>query len=264
MTDRLIDLAAAAVQHAQAAARNVQQTEAAAQAVSAGSQKCARSTELAPSSCCICALCVKPSVTTPQLLATCMWHVALPKLGADVVVLLVVFVACLAVGPGLHCGECAGRYPVHEGAALHRAAGTHSSPRFAAATAATGVWPRIVQCCVHTQPNLGFAGHGSLALAVGSRQCSAAHSSCGVYGRACLHCLQVSLVVLDSATFHFRQDFTDAAQRSRLMLSMAQQLAQLAEQRGVAVVMVNQVCARTGGVCLASLSPAAVVNAGCV
>lgn len=52
---------------------------------------------------------------------------------------------------------------------------------------------------------------------------------------------QVALVVLDSATFHFRQDFTDAAQRSRLMLSMAQQLAQLAEQRGVAVVMVNQV-----------------------
>lgn len=50
-------------------------------------------------------------------------------------------------------------------------------------------------------------------------------------------------MVLDSATFHFRQDFTDAAQRSRLMLSMAQQLAQLAEQRGVAVVMVNQVCA---------------------
>jgi RecA/RadA recombinase len=48
-------------------------------------------------------------------------------------------------------------------------------------------------------------------------------------------------VVLDSATFHFRQDFTDAAQRSRLMLSMAQQLAQLAEQRDVAVVMVNQV-----------------------
>lgn len=55
---------------------------------------------------------------------------------------------------------------------------------------------------------------------------------------------QVALVVLDSATFHFRQDFTDAAQRSRLMLSMAQQLAQLAEQRGVAVVMVNQVSHR--------------------
>lgn len=54
-------------------------------------------------------------------------------------------------------------------------------------------------------------------------------------------CVQVSLVVLDSATFHFRQDFTDAAQRSRLMLSMAQQLAEVAEQRGVAVVMVNQV-----------------------
>lgn len=53
--------------------------------------------------------------------------------------------------------------------------------------------------------------------------------------------LQVSLIVLDSATFHFRQDFTDAAQRSRLLLAMAQQLAQVAEQRGVAIVMVNQV-----------------------
>jgi hypothetical protein len=63
---------------------------------------------------------------------------------------------------------------------------------------------------------------------------------------ASLCCLQVSLVVLDSATFHFRQDFTDAAQRSRLMLSMAQQLAQVAEQRGVAVVMVNQVCTGVG------------------
>jgi RecA/RadA recombinase len=53
--------------------------------------------------------------------------------------------------------------------------------------------------------------------------------------------VQIALVVLDSATFHFRQDFSDAAQRSRLMLAMAQQLAQVAEQRGVAVVMVNQV-----------------------
>lgn len=138
MTDRLIDLAAAAVQRAQAAARNVQQTEAAAQAVSAGSQTCVRSTELVPIPCCICALRVKPSVTT--LYSSCQRACGMSPSDADVVVLLVVLVACPAVGPGLHCGECAGRYPVHEGAALHRAAGTHSSPRFAAATAATGVW----------------------------------------------------------------------------------------------------------------------------
>jgi RAD51-like protein 2 len=52
---------------------------------------------------------------------------------------------------------------------------------------------------------------------------------------------QVALIVLDSATFHFRQAFPDAGQRARLMTSMAQQLAGLAEQHGVAVVMMNQV-----------------------
>jgi RAD51-like protein 2 len=51
----------------------------------------------------------------------------------------------------------------------------------------------------------------------------------------------VALIVLDSATFHFRQAFPDAGQRARLMTSMAQQLAALAEQHGVAVVMMNQV-----------------------
>ncbi|WIA36239.1 hypothetical protein OEZ86_007571 [Tetradesmus obliquus] len=55
---------------------------------------------------------------------------------------------------------------------------------------------------------------------------------------------QVSLVVLDSATFHFRQAFPDAGQRARLMTAMAQQLAALAEQHGVAVVMMNQVVMR--------------------
>ncbi|KAF6266070.1 hypothetical protein COO60DRAFT_641728 [Scenedesmus sp. NREL 46B-D3] len=55
---------------------------------------------------------------------------------------------------------------------------------------------------------------------------------------------QVALIVLDSATFHFRQAFPDAGQRARLMTSMAQQLAALAEQHGVAVVMMNQVVTR--------------------
>jgi RAD51-like protein 2 len=52
---------------------------------------------------------------------------------------------------------------------------------------------------------------------------------------------QVALIVLDSATFHFRQAFPDPGQRTRLMTNMAQQLASLAEQHGVAVVMMNQV-----------------------
>jgi RAD51-like protein 2 len=55
---------------------------------------------------------------------------------------------------------------------------------------------------------------------------------------------QIALIVLDSATFHFRHDFPDAAQRARLLTAMAQQLAELAEVRGVAVVMVNQVVTR--------------------
>lgn len=52
---------------------------------------------------------------------------------------------------------------------------------------------------------------------------------------------QVALVVIDSVTFHFRQDFPDAAQRQRLMTGMAQQLAALAEKQNIAVVMMNQV-----------------------
>ncbi|KAF8059446.1 RAD51C [Scenedesmus sp. PABB004] len=55
---------------------------------------------------------------------------------------------------------------------------------------------------------------------------------------------EVRLVVLDSATFHFRQDFPDAAARSRLLLGMAAALAAAAEARRVAVVMTNQVVTR--------------------
>eukprot|EP00878_Enallax_costatus_P036706 GHUV01041248.1.p1 GENE.GHUV01041248.1~~GHUV01041248.1.p1 ORF type:complete len:359 (+),score=139.27 GHUV01041248.1:184-1260(+) len=58
---------------------------------------------------------------------------------------------------------------------------------------------------------------------------------------------QVALLVIDSVTFHFRQDFPDAAQRQRLMTRMAQQLAALAEKRNIAVVMMNQVVTRIAG-----------------
>lgn len=48
-------------------------------------------------------------------------------------------------------------------------------------------------------------------------------------------------MVLDSVTFHFRQDWPDAAQRSRLLTGMAAALMAVAERRQVAVVYINQV-----------------------
>ncbi|GLC45214.1 DNA repair protein rad51c [Pleodorina starrii] len=52
---------------------------------------------------------------------------------------------------------------------------------------------------------------------------------------------QVRLVVFDSVTFHFRQDFSDMAQRTRIITAMAQQLITAAQTYGVAVVLMNQV-----------------------
>ncbi|KAG2482481.1 hypothetical protein HYH03_018588 [Edaphochlamys debaryana] len=52
---------------------------------------------------------------------------------------------------------------------------------------------------------------------------------------------QVRLVVFDSITFHFRQDMSDMAQRTRLVTAMAQQLISAAQTYGVAVVLMNQV-----------------------
>ncbi|KAG2454632.1 hypothetical protein HYH02_000473 [Chlamydomonas schloesseri] len=51
----------------------------------------------------------------------------------------------------------------------------------------------------------------------------------------------VRLVVIDSVTFHFRQDFPDMAQRTRVVTGMAQQLISLAQTYNVAVVLMNQV-----------------------
>lgn len=52
---------------------------------------------------------------------------------------------------------------------------------------------------------------------------------------------QVRLVVVDSIAFHFRQDFSDMAQRSRTVTAMAQQLIAAAQAHDVAVVLMNQV-----------------------
>lgn len=51
--------------------------------------------------------------------------------------------------------------------------------------------------------------------------------------------MQVKLVVIDSVTFHFRHDFRDMAQRTRLLAQMAQTLMALAEARTVAVSSVS-------------------------
>ncbi|GFR44380.1 hypothetical protein Agub_g5598, partial [Astrephomene gubernaculifera] len=52
---------------------------------------------------------------------------------------------------------------------------------------------------------------------------------------------QVRLLIFDSITFHFRQDFPDMAARTRTLTHMAQQLMAAAQEYGVAVVLMNQV-----------------------
>ena len=45
----------------------------------------------------------------------------------------------------------------------------------------------------------------------------------------------MKLIVIDSVAFHFRQDFYDMAQRTRLLAEMAQKLMHLAEEKNLAV-----------------------------
>ncbi|KAL3148107.1 DNA repair protein rad51c [Trebouxia sp. C0009 RCD-2024] len=52
---------------------------------------------------------------------------------------------------------------------------------------------------------------------------------------------QVKLIVIDSIAFHFRQDFQDMAQRTRVLVEMAQKLVHLAEEKDLAVVLMNHV-----------------------
>ena len=47
--------------------------------------------------------------------------------------------------------------------------------------------------------------------------------------------LQVKLVIIDSVTFHFRQDFTDMGLRTRLLSGMAQKLMSIADRFDIAV-----------------------------
>ncbi|XP_042951422.1 DNA repair protein RAD51 homolog 3 isoform X4 [Carya illinoinensis] len=51
----------------------------------------------------------------------------------------------------------------------------------------------------------------------------------------------VKVVIVDSVTFHFRQDFDDMALRTRLLSGIALKLMKLAKEHGLAVVLLNQV-----------------------
>ncbi|KAK6918548.1 DNA recombination and repair protein Rad51-like, C-terminal [Dillenia turbinata] len=52
---------------------------------------------------------------------------------------------------------------------------------------------------------------------------------------------EVKAIIVDSVTFHFRQDFQDMALRTRLLSNMALKLMQLAKKFNLAVVLMNQV-----------------------
>lgn len=46
---------------------------------------------------------------------------------------------------------------------------------------------------------------------------------------------QVKVVIIDSVTFHFRQDFSDMGLRTRLLSGMAQKLMNIADRFNIAV-----------------------------
>ncbi|XP_014512352.1 DNA repair protein RAD51 homolog 3 [Vigna radiata var. radiata] len=52
---------------------------------------------------------------------------------------------------------------------------------------------------------------------------------------------EVKIIIVDSVTFHFRQDFEDMALRTRLLSEMALKFMKLAKKFSLAVVMLNQV-----------------------
>eukprot|EP00949_MAST-11_sp_MAST-11-sp1_P002849 g2849.t1 len=52
---------------------------------------------------------------------------------------------------------------------------------------------------------------------------------------------KIRLVVVDSIAFHFRHEISDMAKRARILSQLAQDLNRLANERGVAILIVNQV-----------------------
>lgn len=59
--------------------------------------------------------------------------------------------------------------------------------------------------------------------------------------------VKVKVIIVDSVTFHFRQDFEDLALRTRLLGGMAQKLMGLAEKYDTAVLLMNQVTTKSSG-----------------
>ena len=74
----------------------------------------------------------------------------------------------------------------------------------------------------------------------------------------CLEHPQVRLLVIDSIAFHFRQEFSNMALRTRLLHGMAQTLTQLALEFNVGVVLMNQLTTKfnKSDGCRAQLVPA--------
>lgn len=56
----------------------------------------------------------------------------------------------------------------------------------------------------------------------------------------------VRLIIVDSVAFHFRQDFPDMGLRTRILAQMAQNMMQLAGEKELAVVYMNQVTTKVG------------------
>ncbi|XP_071931393.1 DNA repair protein RAD51 homolog 3 isoform X7 [Coffea arabica] len=57
----------------------------------------------------------------------------------------------------------------------------------------------------------------------------------------------IKVVIVDSITFHFRQDFDDMALRTRLLGGMALKLMKLAKKFTLAVILLNQVTTKYSG-----------------
>ena len=53
--------------------------------------------------------------------------------------------------------------------------------------------------------------------------------------------VQVKVVIIDSVTFHFRQDFTDMVLRTRLLSGMAQKLMNIADRFDIAVSFIPSI-----------------------
>eukprot|EP01049_Picozoa_sp_SAG25_P006319 SAG25_NODE_470_length_7663_cov_2.756114_7_plen_82_part_00 len=51
----------------------------------------------------------------------------------------------------------------------------------------------------------------------------------------------IRLVIIDSIAFHFRHDYEEFAQRTRLLAAYSQSLTSLAHKFDVAIVLINQV-----------------------